>query len=51
MFVYYIQKPKKLELVNTCARMHAFEEWVEEQRQKAKEGYEIHLQKVATLKV
>lgn len=27
-----------------------FEEWVEEQRQKAKEGYEIHLQKVATLK-
>jgi len=28
-----------------------FEEWVEEQRQKAKEGYEIHLQKVAALKV
>ena len=27
-----------------------FEKWVEEQRQKAKEGYEIHLQKVADLK-
>jgi len=27
-----------------------FEKWVEEQTQKAKEGYEIHLQKVASLK-
>jgi len=27
-----------------------FEKWVEEQMQKAKEGYEIHLQKVASLK-
>lgn len=26
-----------------------FEKWVEEQTQKAKEGYEIHLQKVAAL--
>lgn len=28
-----------------------FEKWVEEQTQKAKEGYEIHLQKVASLKL
>lgn len=28
-----------------------FEKWVEGQRQNAKEGYEIHLQKVASLKV
>ena len=27
-----------------------FEKWIEEQIQKAKEGYEIHLQKVASLK-
>jgi len=27
-----------------------FEKWVEEQMQKAKKGYEIHLQKVASLK-
>jgi hypothetical protein len=27
-----------------------FEKWVEEQAQKAKEDYEIHLQKVALLK-
>jgi len=27
-----------------------FEKWVEEQIQKARKGYEIHLQKVATLK-
>jgi hypothetical protein len=27
-----------------------FEKWVEEQAQKAREGYEIHLQKVAALK-
>ena len=27
-----------------------FEKWVEKQAQKAKEGYEIHLQKVASLK-
>ena len=27
-----------------------FEKWVEEQAQKANEGYEIHLQKVASLK-
>jgi len=27
-----------------------FEKWVEEQAQKAKEGYEIHLRKVASLK-
>lgn len=27
-----------------------FERWVEEQAQKAKEGYEIHLQKVLSLK-
>jgi hypothetical protein len=27
-----------------------FEKWVEEQTQKAKRGYEIHLQKVASLK-
>jgi len=27
-----------------------FEKWVEEQTQKAREGYEIHLQRVAALK-
>ncbi len=27
-----------------------FDRWVEEQKQKAKEGYEIHLQKVVALK-
>ena len=27
-----------------------FEKWVDEQTQKAREGYEIHLQKVAALK-
>jgi len=28
-----------------------FEKWVEEQTQKAKEGYEIHLQKIASLRL
>jgi hypothetical protein len=28
-----------------------FEVWVEEQAQKAKDGYEIHLQKIAHLRI